>query len=296
MAEFLWTVAANGYEWADDHRGRQRDVGGPVGYGRVLVPSDLRTAGKGEGDEDFDFVAVSGRGLATRRYAPFRDESGLFRTFADTARSEQGMKAFADQFGMLGPDATESRPPVRGERLNEDARAFREEVHDYHSLAEEFGHWRRSILAMRKAVGLLERLPPPGRSAGPATVRLQGLDGEWLGVLGVASRIRLVAPPFGQPPLHVAPFTLHGAMWLQLARAAAGDHEFRQCRQCGQWYEVSPAVNRKSKLYCKERCRSQAYRERKTAAREMREAGRTVRQIASELESDVSTVRGWLGR
>jgi len=83
-------------------------------------------------------------------------------------------------------------------------------------------------------------------------------------------------------------------MWLQLARVVSGNKEFRQCAQCDRSFEVSPDVTRKSRIYCSERCRSQAYRSRKATAHEMRAAGKSVQQIADKLKSDVETVRGWM--
>ena len=47
---------------------------------------------------------------ASLRYQPLAAFSGLFRVFADTEPSRDGIKAFADRFGPLGGDIAKQIP------------------------------------------------------------------------------------------------------------------------------------------------------------------------------------------
>lgn len=280
MSEFKWAVAVNGYGW----RGESGD--------RVLMPMDLRDAADFPTDED-DYATRRRRPrFATREYEPFREETGLFRDFADLPQTEDAIRTFAGKYGMLGPDMKVSTPPLRGERLDEITRRVREDIHDFHASTERLDHWRRAIVSMRQAVSLLDEIGTGADES--AAERLEALVEERLEVLGVVARFRLAARPSRQPPLHVVPFTLHGAMWLQLAQAATGDKEFRQCAQCRKWFELEPDVNRTSRVYCSDKCRSQAYRARKATARELWATGKTVAEIVKALDSDAKAVRGWV--
>jgi DNA-binding NarL/FixJ family response regulator len=78
------------------------------------------------------------------------------------------------------------------------------------------------------------------------------------------------------------------------ARAIDGDRRYQQCPVCRRWFELTPGVHRADKLTCSQACRTRAYRHRQEKAVQLHAEGRTVRQIAKEIGSDVKTVRGWI--
>ena len=96
--------------------------------------------------------------------------------------------------------------------------------------------------------------------------------------------------------LYIVPAGLIGALWLQLARAVERDSRFRRCAECGIWFELSPGTARADKLYCSTACRIKAYRKRQAEAVRLHGAGRSLDDIARELESDPHTVQGWIER
>ena len=49
--------------------------------------------------------------------------------------------------------------------------------------------------------------------------------------------------------LYIVPDGLIGALWLQFARAVERDSKFRQCAECGIWFELAPGTARADKLY-----------------------------------------------
>jgi hypothetical protein len=96
--------------------------------------------------------------------------------------------------------------------------------------------------------------------------------------------------------LYIVPDGLIGALWLQFARAVERDSRFRQCAECGIWFELARGTARADKLYCSTPCRTKAYRKRQAEAARLHAEGRSMEEIARELESDPETVRGWIER
>jgi len=58
--------------------------------------------------------------------------------------------------------------------------------------------------------------------------------------------------------LYIVPDGLVGTLWLQFARAVERDSRFRQCADCGIWFERAPGTARADKLYCSTPCRTVA--------------------------------------
>jgi hypothetical protein len=96
--------------------------------------------------------------------------------------------------------------------------------------------------------------------------------------------------------LYIVPDGLVGALWLQFARAVERDSRFRQCAECALWFELAPGAARSDKLYCSTPCRLKAYRKRQAEAARLHGEGRSLADIARELDSDPDTVRGWIER
>jgi hypothetical protein len=115
-------------------------------------------------------------------------------------------------------------------------------------------------------------------------VRLEGLAWPRLAWDAQGSRLGL----------RLVPETLLGAMWLQFALAVSGGKAFRRCAACGEWFELSPKVGRKDKLFCSGACRTRSHRGRREKACEMHRQGKSLKEIAKEIESDVPTVRKWV--
>lgn len=93
--------------------------------------------------------------------------------------------------------------------------------------------------------------------------------------------------------MRFVPQSLIGALWLQFAHAITGNKEYRQCEQCGRWFEVAAEVRQDGK-FCQGACRSRAYRARQSEARKLHDAGTSFGEIARRLNSDVKTVKGWV--
>lgn len=90
--------------------------------------------------------------------------------------------------------------------------------------------------------------------------------------------------------------SLWAAILLQFAQAIGGEHHYQQCPSCSRWFELAPGVNRANKQSCSDSCRQRLYRQRKERAVQLHQEGKTASEIARELDSDVTTVKGWLKR
>jgi hypothetical protein len=96
--------------------------------------------------------------------------------------------------------------------------------------------------------------------------------------------------------LYIVPDSLIGALWLQFAWAVERDSQFRRCAECRIWFELAPGTARSDKLYCSTHCRTKAYRKRQAEAVRLHAEGRSIEDIALQMESDPDTVRGWIDR
>jgi hypothetical protein len=61
---------------------------------------------------------------------------------------------------------------------------------------------------------------------------------------------------------------LLSAAWLQLAQAIAGNHTYRACKECGDWFEISSRSDGRTarRLFCSDACKSRDYRRQRQAA------------------------------
>jgi hypothetical protein len=86
-------------------------------------------------------------------------------------------------------------------------------------------------------------------------------------------------------------------MWLQFAQAIGGDRKYRACKECGKWFEVSTSDTgfRINRLFCSDACESKDYRDRKARAGALKAEGRSNKDIAKELDTDVETIQKWVG-
>ena len=86
------------------------------------------------------------RASASCEYQPLVAFSGLFRVFADTEPSHDGIKAFADRFGPLGGDIAKPIP------LNDQPNAKGVPL----GIGEALAAWNEEILTMRFAIDIWE--------------------------------------------------------------------------------------------------------------------------------------------
>lgn len=268
------------------------------------------------------------------RTHPLTESPALFRAFAELEPTQEAVLAFANAHGWLGVPKPTAEGPAAAVAASFRARGvpFRSEGIGDAALGEPLARWTNEIrhlaeavemldaarqdnpelsrwvrlsehgaLYLRRERGHLERIEEPEELATYATrsraqaarLFVQRWANERLAE-HAAPRV-LFNPDRRECEIHITPKNLLGALWLQLAQALEGGRDYRRCATCRSWFSVAPELNRSDRLYCSERCRAKAYRQRKEQARAMRVGGLAPSTIARRLGTDTKTVRGWLG-
>jgi hypothetical protein len=208
-----------------------------------------------------------------------RDHTGLFRAFAEIELTKDGIRSFANQYGQLGA-AVEILHGREGPMATLPIQAM-----------EHLSEWQDQIGRMREALGLWELV----RSGEGGQEEVESLRETLNRHLLHHVSVHMVQDiRHGGLSLRKWPVSLLGALWLQLAEAVSGNKEFRSCPTCGKWFELSPDVARTNRLFCSDKCRTRAYRGRKEQAQKLAKKGKSIKEIAKELDSDVKTVKGWI--
>lgn len=123
LVEFVWHVPDEGYQWIEL---ALLDDGKPTDRQLVL------TTGR----------AMTASGLATQ-YSPLRTDPALFREFAQTEPSQDGILGFATRYGALGGDVQDiALIPTETPGTS------------HLGLGEPAWKWQKEILAMREAIWL----------------------------------------------------------------------------------------------------------------------------------------------
>jgi hypothetical protein len=306
-----------------------------VGRGKA-GPSNLLLVPRGYGTPAESKEAYWKAG-ALPDYIFFSRNPALFRTFAATPLTQEGVKDFAEEYGMMGIHTNKEREVW--ESLAEWVREINEmrlavglwDLHrqgSAHVLARLF---HRGDTCVQRGVtagwilGRFEPFPAPSPADAPLwperpfrfSLTVASPPEEWSsGFLGKAFDVlshlvnrhiehtihpQLMGsgdPQTGRPHLYQCPRTILGGLWLQFAEAIAGGNEQRACKLCGRWFEISTGRNgsRKDRLFCSDACKSKDYRTRRDRARQLKAEGWRVPAIATELDTDVATVKKWTSK
>jgi hypothetical protein len=338
-----WVALQDGYKWVDAH-----EIYMPPRGGKGWAPAERWLILRPE---------AQNRGI--RRYDPLQEETSLFRTFADTPLTEEGILQFTRQYGWMGVQKWIFPKEAHFFALSKEG----QETLDLNRgvSGESLGMWKQSIRHMSFALtlwdairsndlGQLRRfiLFPEGRDrAGGFIYRSseEVVEGYETGVIDdtvhdiPANARALLKPenvirlallvvqmlaneqlwthagprllyepstplddlaaeesPQNKLTLRIVPKNLLGAMWLQYTRGIDGNKDYRQCRACGKWFEISLEANRPTRFFCKDACRYKFYRERIAAAQKLHLDGVSIEAIAQHLETDTATVQGWIAR
>src|SRR5215831_3931110 len=106
--EFTWDVYEGGYRWVETVQARALTQPTP------LKPAiDHEAAGAEVRPQLFltDGLPLTAGSFRARHYQPLHLHSSLFRTFAETVPTREGILAFADEYGPLGVGVPIELPP-----------------------------------------------------------------------------------------------------------------------------------------------------------------------------------------
>lgn len=159
LYHFTWDVAEEGYKWMDFEERLSdgtRFSRAHITAGNVIMPSyALKAASRGVrpiNDEDMhleDRPIIEGlmerdKTRMVKRYTPLASYPNLYQEFAETPLTQEGITAFANQYGLLS--------------YERDLRKLREvkvtETAGYWTYAEPLDIWYSEIVAMQRCIEL----------------------------------------------------------------------------------------------------------------------------------------------
>jgi len=290
---FAWLKPINGFQWVKG-----------------------KSLSTGKEDDFLVLVRTPKKMPEFNTYFPLEEFSGLFHTFAETPPTKTGIIDFANKYGFLEIENLESiEIGENGEQEKGESLSFwQKEITVMHQALElwnavnnndqetlsKYIRWDhdKKIIDFSLSEYIKWRPFPepftPFDLISPALFCLQQVLNHHLS--GRVSPQVYKRDSTNKLTLYIVPNSLIGALWLQFAQAIDGNKEFRRCEECRTWFELSPETARTSKLYCSNACRSRAYRKRQAEARRLYEQGKSVKEIAEIIGTDVSTVQGWIAK
>jgi hypothetical protein len=212
------------------------------------------------------------RSERTKRFDLFEESSDAFLEFAQTPINEDGIKAFADNYGLL-----EGQHPLTlnaewfaNEGLKDLGLALAQPKPGQLPSPRDTLSWARDILDMRQAVELWEM----SKSTGDFSEIIRRMQNRHFSFGffrdGVSVELLLKNDPVsGSARLCIRPYSLLRALWAQFVLAIDGGGNLGACLQCGKWFMLEAGrgrSGRSDKEYCSNACRQRAYRERKASA------------------------------
>ncbi|MFO0901094.1 MAG: hypothetical protein U0836_27015 [Pirellulales bacterium] len=96
------------------------------------------------------------------------------------------------------------------------------------------------------------------------------------------------------PVLCVRPKDLASFLCMQASMHLLARAKFDRCYQCGWHAPVSPKRRPGAPVFCSDKCRYEAFRERKSKAIELVTSGRSIDDAAKQVGSTAETVAGWV--
>jgi hypothetical protein len=200
--DFEWRRDPKGYRLLDAETPRSR-VDNPD---LIMFPESLLSLAVASQQR------VVRRGGALEFYRPLDDFESLYKTFAKTAKSPEGVLEFIEKFGPLTERGLE---PTQGD----DVSYVIEHANSMHALL--------SLHATGNKKDLVSQI-------GPIGIQLSRID-----VALVGDRIN------ESLKLHLGVRSLLGALWLQFGQALSSGARLRLCQQCGDLFETGPGTGRR---------------------------------------------------
>jgi len=299
-------VCELGYHWVDTDHG----VASALHWGKS--PEDRYGMLFGvEMSEDPDASYDHGDAGRWRSYDPFSEKRGLFLIFAELEPTREAIIEFASRYGcpaslrylsnwqreiLYLASAVEVWTAIQ----TKDEETLARHV-SWDEVQRDLGLGPGFPSPLQTTIDSHEMLPvvcvgvgdfPPPDLIAPAEYLLDNTLAKkvkWQGVDTVPVRIN------GHLTFRVEFHDLLDVMWMQLATAISESQEFRQCKLCEDPFQLSPDVNRADRVFCSDTCRVKSYQRRQAKARKMRAAGAHLREIVKAVESNMKTVKRWLG-
>jgi len=283
MFELTWTRHKVGYQWVKGRALSEVEISETSKVGTVerafpkhqLDISALSFVRKHVGRSKQWLVA---KATSTAQYNPLESIEGepLFRLFATTEPSEEGIVQFAEQYGLLGVGL-----PIE---KKDGGIAYGEPLH----------LWQYEIKKMMEATEVYFHAKEHDEDWLSEHVQQSSLDTDNLVLLGHHFTFQLIEEalvlysvtplpvwspylPLEKPQVELKfqPKNLLAAMWLQFAQAVAGDVQYKHCKHCEKWLEISTGRQgkRSDAVFCSDKCRVKQHQGNIRSARRLHAEG-----------------------
>ena len=203
-------------------------------------------------------------------YDPFVDEPALFRNFAKLDGSQDAIRDFAIKYGDLGG---RYGGPYEAVTL---------------------GVWRMQIVQMRKLIERRDALVEELKGTLPTRRWIAKAAAFTSKVLAGVSVSLAAMPEESGVAVKTVCTNLYEAMKVQLATSLDRRTNYRECDFCSKSFEVTPSVNRSDRTFCSDNCRVKAYQRRKKDAIQLRQEGKSLREIVKAAKADMDSVQKWV--
>lgn len=277
-----WSTRKNGYRWAKE----KEDPNDPLAVIAAEFPPQLYLVPVIDDDASEPYSPLSVPGLCflftdlpvpvtnenedvllfANRYGLLRERFGMIESFRDWENEIQLMRQAVwlwekyranDEIALSDCIRWRNGRPIFSGIYGTDGRE-----RDYTQLAWEPNAAVAQIKAMTDGGPVPEHLPQkfkPGDVIGPAKSFVSWLISERLNVE--------VSAAFGPDGISFNLKTLVGAMWVQFAEAVSGKAEYIRCAipSCRTWVLVKEKAKGKGKMYCSDRCKKRAQRQRRSS-------------------------------
>ncbi len=207
------------------------------GYRIITKPSPTKA---NRARRAYYLVAASDR---FERYSPLEHFPTLFANFAEAPANAEGLRRFADNFGLPDSDT--------------DGNATEQMVYD---ILREQAAIKRALAILEKGDNQeLVKLLRHGRNRWGKLILVEP------GQSGFA-RLELRLGTNGKLETVIVPSNLIQAMWIQFLLHAAADAQLFRCQHCAKPFVVGSGTKRRSTAkYCSSACRFAAFQARQEA-------------------------------
>lgn len=166
------------------------------------------------------------RGGVVRKYRWLDHHPALFREFADTPQTSEGVLDFANRFGLLFPDGAFEKQRDGSEYLPD---------------------WFKHIQSFQAGIGFAEH-GQRGWDFAPAQFEVQVTKNVSVHLVKRDER--------ELPQLAMRPRSLIAAMWLQYGLwISTPNMKLRRCVYCSTWFTYGPGTGRRETArYCSPKC------------------------------------------
>ena len=297
LIEFHWWVSGAGYKWVSATTMGQESPPRPLPDN--ATEDETRSHRRAEFRSRprlflTDGIPLGSRDESRRVFCPLKDFRGvLYRRFAQTPLDPDGIKKFADAFGLLGGDIGDMIPVERidatrdfmgaGEDLNDwlfeitrmaeavelwdlvrerDTKRLSELVFwDEDSVMLKWSDRRFLLIAASTHHKELFEEMRPGDLVEPVLLAVQKIVDEQLWKKGRAGPRLLWDVDKRTLSQRVMPNGLIGAIWLDFLLAIDGNTDYRPCLNCKAPFPVTPKDQRRK--FCSDRCRVAHHRKKR---------------------------------